>query len=99
MGTFQFGYLIALFHNWKSVSFKNLDTMTILGFGIMLSGFLSKQMHIGYISEGLILTLPWFFYQVRVGYARYFKLSLSILVFLNILILMIGNVGFSNLWK
>lgn len=73
--------------------------MTILGFGIMLSGFLSKQMHIGYISEGLIFTLPWFFYQVRVGYARYFKLSLSILVFLNILILMIGNVGFSNLWK
>lgn len=56
-------------------------------------------MHIGYISEGLIFTLPWFFYQVRVGYARYFKLSLSILVFLNILILMIGNVGFSNLWK
>ena len=37
--------------------------------------------------------------EVRVGYARYFKLSLSILVFLNILILMIGNVGFSNLWK
>ena len=32
-----------------------LDTITVLGFGIMLSGFLSKQMHIGYISEGVLL--------------------------------------------
>lgn len=99
MGTFQFGYLMCLFCKWKSVSFKNLDAMTVMGLGIMASGFLTKQLHIGYISEGVLFTLPWFFSQVSSAYNKYFRYSLVILLLLNTTVLVIGNVGISSLWR
>ncbi len=73
--------------------------MTLMGFGIMLSGFVSRQMHIGYISEGLLFTLPWFFSQIGIEYKRYLKYSFIILVILNVILLVIGSIGISNFWK
>lgn len=99
MGTFQFGYLIALIMEWKHFSFDKLDSLTILGFGIMLSGFMSRQMHIGYISEGLLFTLPWFFSCIGIKYKKYLRLSFAILVILNILLFFMGNMDISSLWK
>lgn len=99
MGTFQLAYLFALVYRWNIFSFKNLDTMTLMGICIMLSGFISMQMHIGYISEGLIFTLPWFFSQIGIEYKRYLKDSFLVLVFLNIILLVIGNIGLSSIWK
>lgn len=99
MGTFQFGYLIAIVVNWKHINFKDLDVMTVMGFGIMLSGFLSRQMHIGYISEGLLFTLPWYFSQIGEGYKKYLRFSFIILVSLNILLLLMGNMGIGSIWK
>lgn len=99
MGTFQLGYLLCIVFNWKNISFKNLDVMTIMGFGIMLSGFLTRQLHIGYIAEGLLFTLPWFFSQVGKRYNRYFCYSFMILIGLNIFLLVIGNMGISSLWR
>lgn len=99
MGTFQLGYLYSIIFKWKHFSFKNLDTITVMGFGIMLSGFVSKQMHIGYISEGLIFTLPWFFTCIGQEYKRFLKYSFLTLLFLNLVLLMIGNLGIANLWK
>lgn len=99
MGTFQFGYLIALIMGWRHFSFRNLDSLTILGLGIMLSGFMSRQMHIGYISEGLLFTLPWFFSCIGIEYKKYLKQSFAILVILNILLFFMGNMGIASLWK
>lgn len=99
MGTFQLGYLIAIVVNWKHINFKDLDVMTVMGFGIMLSGFLSRQMHIGYISEGLLFTLPWYFSQIGEGYKKYLRFSFIILVSLNILLLLMGNMGIGSIWK
>ena len=99
MGTFQFGYLIALIMEWKKFSFRNLDSLTILGFGIMLSGFMSRQMHIGYISEGLLFTLPWFFSCIGIAYKKHLRQSFAILVILNILLFLMGNMGIASLWK
>lgn len=99
MGTFQFGYLLCIIFNWKKVSFKNLDVMTIMGLGIMLSGFLTKQLHIGYIAEGIIFTLPWFFSQFGTIYGRYFYYSLIILLALNVLLFITGNVGIASVWR
>lgn len=99
MGTFQFGFLLSIIFQWKNLSFKNLDTITVLGFGIMLSGFLSKQMHIGYISEGVLFTLPWYFSQLGTKYRKYIRLSFFILVGLNILLMTMGNLSIGSLWK
>ena len=99
MGTFQLGYLFAIIFKREKFSFKSLDIMTLMGFGIMLSGFISKQMHIGYISEGLLFTLPWFFSQIGIEYKKYLKYSFAILVLLNVILLVIGNIGISSFWK
>lgn len=99
MGTFQLGYLFAIFIKWKLLSFKRLDTLTIMGFGMMLSGFLTKQLHMGYISQGLLFTLPWFFSQIGPDYKVYVKYSLTILVMLNILLLSLGHLNISALWR
>lgn len=99
MGTFQLGFLMCLVCKWKSISFKRLDVMTFMGFGIMASGLLTKQLHIGYISEGILFTLPWFFFQLGSVYNKYFCYSLVILLLLNVVVLVIGNVGISSLWR
>ena len=99
MGIFQLGFLFCIIFNWKRISFKDLDAMTVMGLGIMFSGFLTKQLHIGYVSEGLLFTLPWFFSQVNDVFNRYFRSSLSILVLLNILLLFVGNMSISSLWR
>lgn len=99
MGTFQLGFLFTIITQWKKISFQNIDAVTIMGLGIMLSGFVSRQMHIGYISEGLYFTLPWFFSQVQNNYKKYIKYSLGLLVFLNLLLLMTGNLSINSLWK
>ena len=99
MGTFQLGYLLCIVFNWKDLSLKNLDVMTIMGFGIMLSGFLTKQMHIVYIAEGVLFTLPWFFSQIGKRFNKFFSYSLITLIALNILLLVIGNIGISSLWR
>ncbi len=98
MGIFQLGFLFCIIFNWKRISFKNLDAMTVMGLGIMLSGLLTKQLHIGYVSEGLLFTLPWFFSQVGDIYNKYFRYSLSVLVLLNILLMFVGNMSISSLW-
>lgn len=99
MGTFQFGYLLTIICKFRSLSFRDVDALTAMGFGIMLSGFISIQMHIGYISEGLFFTLPWFFTQVQGSYKKYTKRSLWILIALNIVVLSIGNLHISKLWR
>lgn len=99
MGFFQLGYLFALIANWKRLSFKNLDAMTVMGFGIMLSGLLTRHLHIGYISEGLLFTLPWFFSQIGSEYKKYIKYSFITLLFLNIVLMAVGHLGIANLWK
>jgi|GEM_PF-1794146 len=100
LGTFQFGYLLSILALFKKINFRQLDIMTMFGFALMLSGFVTLQMHIGYIAEGLMFTLPWFFEQVGLLYKKYFNVSLAILVFLNILIMATGHLSLGSLlWK
>lgn len=99
MGTFQLGFLMCLVCKWKNVSFKKLDVMTVMGLGIMISGCLTRQLHIVYISEGVLFTLPWFFSQLSSVYNKYFRYSLGILLLLNVIVLVIGKVGISSLWR
>lgn len=99
MGVFQLGFFFSLIFCWKSVSFKNLDYAAFLGFGIALSGILTRQMHIGYIAEGILFTLPWFFSQIGSKYKRYLLISFVSLVLLNIVVILLGNLGISQFWK
>lgn len=99
IGTFQLGYLFALIMNWKNFSFKNLDYMTVMGFSIMLSGFMTRHLHVGYIYEGLYFTLPWFFKQIGSKYWKYFGYAFVLLVMLNIVAIGIGGFGVSSSWK
>jgi hypothetical protein len=98
-GVFQIGYLYAIIANWRSISFNNLDYMTIMGFGIALSGIATTMMHIGYISEGLYFTLPWFFSQVGSKFNKYFLLSFISLVILNILTIILGTSGITSFFR
>lgn len=99
LGVFQFGFLIAIISEWKHISFRNLDCITIMGFGVALSGFISNAMHIGYIAEGVFFTLPWFFLQVGTKYKKYFRTSFLLLLLLNVLVVAIGGLGISNIWR
>lgn len=98
-GTFQVGYLFAIVSNWKNISFKKLDYMTIMGFGIALSGFVSKMMHIGYISEGLFFTLPWFFSQIGPKYRKYLVGAFIALCGLNLITIVLGTSGITNFYR
>lgn len=100
LGTFQLGYVMAIISNRKRFTFKNLDYMTIFGFGVMLSGFMSSMMHIGYIAEGLFFTLPWFFKRMGSDYWKYFGWSFLILIGLNMVALMLpGGFGVTGIWR
>lgn len=99
MGIFQVGYLLAIIGEWKRLSFNKLDYCALMGFGMMFSGFVSNALHISYIAVGVLLTLPWFYSQIRNGIKKYMRLSFIILLFLNILVLVFGNLGIANLWR
>lgn len=99
LGTFQLGYLFSLVLFRSRVSFTSLDLCTIMGFGIMFSGFMTTMMHISYISEGLYFTLPWFFYHIGSKYKIGLRISFLMLVLLNILIICTGNLSISSFWK
>lgn len=99
MGVFQVGYLLAIIFNFKNISFRNLDYMTLMGFGIMLAGFMTKQLHIEYIAEGLIFTLPWFFSQIGSKYKMFFWISFVLLILLNILTIVLGSSGITNFYR
>ena len=92
-GVFQIGYLYSIIANWKYLSFKKPDFLTIMGFGIAFSGVMTTMMHIGYISEGLFFTLPWFFSQIGAKYKNYFLWSFISLVLLNIVTIILGTSG------
>lgn len=99
-GIFQVGFLITIISNFKKCDFKNIDALTMMGFGIMLSGFISKQMHIGYIAEGLFFTLPWFYSRFSISSInKSIGISFLILFFLNFVTLITGHVGMSSMWK
>lgn len=99
LGVFQFAYLCCIISNYKSVSFKNLDYSTMMGLAMMISGLMTSVMHIGYIAEGLLFTLPWFFKQFGLEFKKYFFRSFVFLLFLNLIVLAIGNMGISSIWK
>lgn len=99
LGVFQVGYLFAIIANFKNISFRKFDYITLMGFGIMLSGFMTKQLHIGYIAEGLLFTLPWFFSQVGSKFNKYFLLSFVSLVILNILTIILGTSGITSFFR
>ena len=99
LGIFQLGFLLAIIFEWKRISFRNLDSITIMGFGIVMSGFISNAMHIGYIAEGIFFTLPWFFMQVGTKYKKHFSLSFILLLLLNVLVVAMGGAGMSNIWR
>lgn len=99
-GIFQVGFLITVISNFKKDAFKKIDGVTMMGFGIMLSGFLTKQMHIGYIAEGLLFTLPWFFTMFSTSSInKGIRISFLILFLLNLLTLITGHVGLSGIWR
>lgn len=101
LGVFQLSYLSLILQNAKRIFHLNrMDVMTIFGFGIALSGIVSKQMHIGYIAEGILLTLPWFFSQITfANFKRRFGWMFLLLILLNIVISLLGNIGLSALWR
>ena len=99
LGLFQLGYLFAIVSRWKRFSFKNLDYLTLMGFGIALSGFISNAMHIGYIAEGIYFTIPWFFTQIGSDFKKYLRMSFVFLLSLNLVVIMLGGLNISSLWR
>lgn len=101
LGIFQLSYLTLLIQKAKYLfKSRNIDVLTLFGFGIALSGIITTFMHIGYIAEGLVLTLPWFFSIISfVDFKKRLGLIFIILISLNIIVELIGNAGISLLWK
>jgi hypothetical protein len=101
LGIFQLSYLTLFFQNIKKLfQKKNLDIMTLFGFGIAISGFVTKQMHISYIAGGILLTLPWFFSTVSfVDFRKRLGWMFILLIFFNFVVSLLGNMGISSLWR
>lgn len=101
LGIFQLSYLTLLIQKAKYLfKIRNLNVLTIFGFGIALLGIMTKQMHIGYIAEGILFTLPWFFSKITLAdFRKRLGIVFIILLSLNILVGVLGNVGISLLWK
>ena len=99
MGVFQLGFLFAIISKWKHLSFKNADYMTIMGLGMMISGILTKVMHITYIAVGVYFMLPWFFKFFGRDFGKYFSYSLLVLILLNILMPLLGIHGLSGMLR
>ena len=99
LGTFQLGYLFAIVFERRRFSLKNVDFVTLMGFSIMITGFVTPMMHIGYIAEGLIFTLPWFFGSIGNRYWRYMGIAFLALVLLNVFVLAFGISGISSIWR
>lgn len=101
LGIFQLSYLTLLIQNAKKL-FKreNLNILTLFGLGIALSGIVTKQMHIGYIAEGIVLTLPWFFSKISlIDFNKRLIWMSLLLISLNIFVSLVGNLGISTLWR
>lgn len=99
LGVFQLGLLMTIIAEWKNISFRDLDSMTIMGLGIAMSGFISNAMHVSYIAGGIFFTLPWLFQQVGTKYNKYFRISFKALLLLNIVVMATGNLGIAGLWR
>lgn len=99
LGTFQLGYLFAVVANFKRISFRDLDYMTIMGFGIMFAGFMTTMMHIDYIAEGTFFTIPWLFRQIGSKFWKYFGIAFLTLVLLNVFVMSFGISGISSMWR
>lgn len=99
LGILQLGFLLAIINKRKLLSLKNLDFMTLMGVGIMFSGFLTTMMHIGYIAEGVYFMLPWFLKKIGSDFGRYILVSFFILVFLNLIVSLFGISGISTMWR
>lgn len=101
LGIFQLSYLTLLIQKAKYLfKISNINVLTLFGLGIALSGIVTKQMHIGYIANGTVLTLPWFFSKISLSeFKKRLVLVTILLILLNLIISILGNISISFLWR
>lgn len=98
-GVIQLGILLCVFANIKKLINNKHDILFWFGSFLLLSGVLTTFMHITYISFGVFFVLPWIVANYSDVLFVYVRKSFCILLFLNIVVLLTGNIGFSSLWR
>lgn len=98
-GTFNIAFLIIMFRN-KFFRKENLNLLCIIGFFLIMSGLLNSYMHMPYIAFGFMFLTPWLFSVINLKeFKRIYKFTFMSLVVLNIIVFLLGNFGFSSLWR
>lgn len=90
-GIFVVACFWAFFSNAKTFKITSEDFATIVGFGIMLTGIVSRSSHAGYLTEGVFFALPWLFNYVGPKFPRYLKYSFLFLLIANIVAISVGG--------
>jgi hypothetical protein len=79
----------------------NLGLLNIIGFFIIISGLFNSYMHMSYVAFGFMFLTPWLF--TEIDFSKFTKIYIycfTAIVALNlIVIIFIGNIGISSLWK
>lgn len=99
-GAFNIAFVFIMFRN-KFFRKENLNLLNIIGFFLIMSGLLNSLMHISYVAFGFMFLTPWLFTVINLKeFKRIYKLAFTALVVLNfIVVLLLGNLGLSSLWK
>lgn len=80
---------------------ENLNLLNIIGCFLVISGLLNSHMHTSYVSFGFMFLIPWLFTAVNLSeFKKYYLYSFISLVIINIIVVvLLGNLGISFLWK
>lgn len=99
-GTFNISFVIVMFRN-KFFRKKNLQLLNLIGFFLILSGLMNSYMHMPYIAFGFMFIVPWLFTVTSINEFKriYLQVFIGLIVLNIVVVLILGNLGLSSLWK
>ena len=99
-GTFNVAFVFIMFRN-KFFRKENINLLNLIGVFLIISGLTNIYMHISYVSFGFMFLIPWLFTVINLKeFKRIYMLAFMSLIVLNlIVVLILGNLGISSLWR
>lgn len=100
-GTFNVTIIAIVLLNWKIYRNNFFNIPNVLGVILVFIGLFTSQMHSTYVAIGFVFLIPWLISHINLtNFIKRYLLVFSIFLLLNIFVVVfIGNLGISSLWK
>ncbi|TDE04760.1 hypothetical protein [Flavobacterium sandaracinum] len=101
-GTFNIAFVICfILFRKKYFKKENLNLLNLMGLFLIISGLFNSFMHMPYVAFGFMFLTPLLLTEINLSkFKKIYIYSFIALVLLNlIIIVVIGNLGISSLWK